>query len=64
MKDKDLTRIRKKDRDALRLRQLEDTLRPFRDLGESRRPTGGWVRAVREGLGMTNVQLTKRLKKQ
>lgn len=63
MKDKDLSLLRRKDRDALRLRQLEDTVRPFRELGDAGRPSGGWVRAVREGLGMTNVQLTKRLAK-
>ena len=63
MKDNDLKRLRRKDKDALRLRQLEETIQPYRDLGDARRPSGGWVRAVREGLGMTNVQLTKRLKK-
>lgn len=63
MKKKDLNHLRRKDKDALRLRQLEETFRPLRELGDVTRPSGGWVRAVREGLGMTNVQLTKRLKK-
>lgn len=63
MKDRDLYRIRRKDRDALKLRQLDEALRPLRELGDVRRPNKGWVRAVREGLGITNVQLTKRLRK-
>ncbi|MGH9428934.1 MAG: mobile mystery protein A [Terriglobia bacterium] len=62
MKDIDLHRFGMKDREALRLQQLEETIGPFRDLGDPRRPSGGWVRAVREALGMTNVQLAKRLK--
>lgn len=63
MKDKYLSRLRKRDREALRVQQLEESFRPLRELGDVRRPNRGWVRAVREGLGMTNVQLTKRLKK-
>jgi predicted DNA-binding mobile mystery protein A len=63
MKEKVLNRLRRKDKDALRLRQLEETFRPLREFGDVTRPSGGWVRAVREGLGMTNVQLTKNLKK-
>ena len=62
MKYKDLDSLRWKDREVLRLRQLEETIGPFRDLGDPRRPSGGWVRAIREALGMTNVQLAKRLK--
>ena len=62
MKYKDLDSLRRKDREVLRLRQLEETIGPFRNLGDPRRPSGGWVRAIREALGMTNVQLAKRLK--
>lgn len=63
MSDKLLARLRKRDRDALRVQQLEESLAPLRSLEEARRPHRGWVRAVREGLGMTNVQLAKRMKK-
>lgn len=62
MKDKLISRLRKRDRDALRLQQLEDTFAPLRSLREVRRPNRGWIRAIREGLGMTNVQLTKRMR--
>lgn len=49
-----------KDKDILRIRQLEDTLRPFRSLAGARSPNGGWIRATREALGMTGVQLARR----
>jgi predicted DNA-binding mobile mystery protein A len=62
MKDKLISRLRKRDRDALRLQQFEDSLAPVRSMGELRRPNRGWIRAIREGLGMTNVQLTKRMR--
>lgn len=50
-----------KDNDILRLEQLEETIRPFRAVIDTQKPRGGWVRAMREALGMTNVQLAKRL---
>ena len=52
-----------KDKDLLRLQQLEETVHPFRKLIEAPAPSGGWVRAIQGALGMTNVQLAKRLKK-
>jgi predicted DNA-binding mobile mystery protein A len=44
----------------LLLDQLESTLGDLRDLGPSR-PRQGWLRAIRTALGMTTVQLAKRL---
>jgi predicted DNA-binding mobile mystery protein A len=52
-----------KDKDLLRLHQLEETLKPFRNVARAPTPTGGWIRAIREALGMTNVQLARRLGK-
>ena len=49
--------------DLLRNQQLEETLRPFRRLTGVVPPVKGWVRAIREALGMTNVQLAARLRK-
>lgn len=40
-------------------RQLDEALTPFR--GVSPPPSGGWVRAVREALGMTRIQFARRL---
>ncbi len=50
-----------KDLDILRLQQMEDSASRFRKIGEVPVPLGGWVRAIRQALGMTNVQLAKRL---
>ena len=50
-----------KENDILRLEQLEETIRPFRAVMDTQKPRGGWVRTMREALGMTNVQLAKRL---
>ena len=43
---------------SLPLQQLDKTLSPWRALPRSR-PTGGWLRAVRQALGMTTRQLAK-----
>jgi predicted DNA-binding mobile mystery protein A len=51
-----------KDKDLLRLQQTEETVSAFRQLLNAPAPSGGWVRAIKEALGMTNVQLAKRLK--
>ncbi len=51
-----------KNKDSLRLQQTEEAVERFRHLIDSQPPRGGWVRAIREALGMTNVQLAKRLK--
>ena len=41
---------------SLPLQQLDKTLGPWRELSRSR-PSGGWLRAVRQALGMTTRQL-------
>ena len=51
-----------KDKDLLRLQQMEDAVRPFRKLLDAHPPRRGWIRAIQEALGMTNVQLARRLK--
>jgi predicted DNA-binding mobile mystery protein A len=43
---------------SLPLLQLDKTLTPWRSLPRSR-PIGGWLRAVRQALGMTTRQLAK-----
>lgn len=43
---------------SLPLKQLDSTLAPWRSL-RSPPPTGGWIRAVRQALGMTTRQLAK-----
>jgi predicted DNA-binding mobile mystery protein A len=43
---------------SLALHQLDKTLGPWRALPRSR-PSGGWLRAIREALGMTTRQLAK-----
>lgn len=50
-----------KRRGFLALDQVEETLRPFRKLTHTQLPSGGWIRTIREALGMTRVQLAKRL---
>lgn len=48
-------------KDSLKRMQLADALRnyPAPDIATS--PRGGWVRAIREALGMTQVQLAARV---
>ena len=43
---------------SLPIRQLDKALAPWRSLSPSR-PNGGWLRAVRQALGMTTRQLAK-----
>lgn len=43
---------------SLPLQQLDKTLSPWRTLPRSR-PSGGWLRAVRQALGMTTRQVAK-----
>lgn len=45
----------------LSIQQLEDVLETLRPARASSRPTGGWIRAIREALGMTHRQLAKRV---
>lgn len=46
---------------SLPIQQLEDRLQPYRTALETPRPPGGWVRAIREALGMTQRQLAERV---
>lgn len=48
---------------SLSIQQLEDHLRFLRGASGIARPPGGWIRAIREALGMTNAQLAKRVKR-
>ena len=47
--------------DRLRVRQLDQALDSFRGLMERRPPEGGWARAIRESLGMSQRQLAERM---
>ena len=49
---------------TLSIQQLESALQPFRSAIGVARPRSGWLRAIREALGMTNAQLAKRVKRQ
>jgi predicted DNA-binding mobile mystery protein A len=42
--------------------QLSDALHPFSSVAKSSPPGGGWVRAIRESLGMTQAQLAARVR--
>lgn len=46
----------------LRLEQVDSTLRPVHRIAVPPPPKGGWIRTLREGLGMTQAQLAKRLR--
>jgi predicted DNA-binding mobile mystery protein A len=50
-----------KEKDILKIEQLEEMLRPARKLQELQRPRLGWVRAIREALGMSSPQLARRV---
>jgi predicted DNA-binding mobile mystery protein A len=41
--------------------QLDERLNALRPLSNATRPSRGWIRAVREALGMTTAQLAKRM---
>jgi len=43
-------------------RQLDATLARFREAGSVQPPAKGWIRAVREALGMSGKQLARRLR--
>ncbi len=46
--------------DELRVRQLDEALAPFQDLRNRPAPRLGWLRTIREALGMTARQLAAR----
>ena len=52
--------MRSKDRETAR-RQLDKRLNTMRNAEAFTRPQRGWVKAIREALGMTTAQLAKRL---
>lgn len=52
-----------KDLDYLRMEQVEAMIAPFKDTVEVPKPRGGWIRAIREALGMTNIQLAARMRR-
>jgi len=43
----------------LKLRQLDAALKRWRQAGLPSRPPSGWIRAIREALGMTSLHLAK-----
>lgn len=45
----------------LKLRQLDTTLACWRSADLPPRPPSGWIKAIREGLGMTAAELARRL---
>jgi predicted DNA-binding mobile mystery protein A len=46
----------------IKMRQMDEKIRPWRALRNSPRPSQGWIKALREALGMTTTELAKRLK--
>jgi len=46
----------------LKLKQTEEMVAPFRRLAHAQTPRGGWVRAIREALGMSAQQLGTRVR--
>jgi predicted DNA-binding mobile mystery protein A len=42
-------------------RRLDERLQPLKPVDRHRAPSNGWIRAVRDALGMTGVQLAMRL---
>jgi predicted DNA-binding mobile mystery protein A len=51
-----------KNKYLLKLNQVEDAVQPLRKVLGAQPPHGGWIRAIREALGMSSAQLAKRLK--
>jgi len=50
-----------KHKNFLILDQVDEALRPLRRLTHTQLPSRGWIRTIREALGMTRVQLAKRI---
>jgi predicted DNA-binding mobile mystery protein A len=50
-----------RDAAALARKHLDRRLSPLRKTNELTRPPRGWVKAIREALGMTTAQLAKRI---
>jgi predicted DNA-binding mobile mystery protein A len=45
----------------LRLKQLDRALAPFRPAASAARPVKGWVRAIREAMGISSADLARRM---
>jgi predicted DNA-binding mobile mystery protein A len=45
----------------LRVRQIDERTQPWRQLAEQEAPRRGWIRAIRQAVGMTTSQLASRL---
>jgi predicted DNA-binding mobile mystery protein A len=45
----------------LRLKQLDRALEPYRAAGEVPRPSKGWIRTIRQALGISSGELARRL---
>jgi predicted DNA-binding mobile mystery protein A len=54
--------MNRKESQFLRLKQLNDQLHPDRTLKTVHRPVGGWLRAVRQALGLSLQSLANKLK--
>src|SRR5580692_10109222 len=46
---------------TLRLKQLDRALAPFRPTASVARPVKGWVRAIREAIGVSSAELARRM---
>jgi len=53
--------MEKKEKDLLVLEQTEETVHQFRAVLDVSVPRRGWIHAIQRALGITNVQLAKRL---
>ena len=53
--------MRNEERNAVARRHLDTRLNPNAPLASVQRPPKGWVKAIREALGMTTAQLARRL---
>src|SRR3954453_14442953 len=51
----------RKDQKHVARRQMDSRVEPFRTMKWIESPRSGWIRAIRDGLGMTGAQLAKRL---
>ena len=45
----------------LRLKQLDRVLKPFRTARKAPRPSKGWIRSIRQALGVSSGELARRL---
>lgn len=49
------------DAHKLLLKQVTEKLKPWSSVAKQPRPPSGWIRTIRQALGMTTTQLAKRL---